>query len=136
MGCDIHLALERNYKGQWVGVPIPNVTAARSRNYELFALLAGVRGDGPEPKGIPDDTSGLSQIEIDRWDGDGHSHSWCSLQEYVEACMACMDNPATLLKDDDPIGSDPYGHYFGLGDKDDDPDFDKADYRVVFWFDN
>lgn len=46
------------------------------RNYEFFAALAGVRGDGPDPKGLPEGVSPMTQAYIDSWGADGHSHSW------------------------------------------------------------
>lgn len=65
------------------------------RNYDVFAILAGVRngrgfagiktGDGfipiAEPKGLPKDMSALVQRESERWGLDGHSHSHLTLKE-------------------------------------------------------
>ena len=105
MGCDIHLVLEYKYKGQWVGIHAfesadatshhllyrddggskdPDWAAywrAESRNYELFAQLAGVRGSGPEPNGLPKDISLLAQHVVDSWGEDGHSHCHYTLRE-------------------------------------------------------
>jgi len=67
----------------------------KGRNYNLFAILASVRngvgfagwdtGDGFKPiampKGLPSDVSAEVKAESDRWDGDGHSHSWLTLAE-------------------------------------------------------
>ena len=77
-----------------------------NRNYELFAALANVRNrlprdekprympkssDGGEPifvitqpKGIPHDCCLKVQRELERWEGDGHSHSWYTLQELLD----------------------------------------------------
>lgn len=137
MGCDIHLVLEKkwtDHKGRtkWVGIPMER--CPRTRNYHRFGLLAGVRGDGPDARGLPDDASDLARMEIERWDGDGHSHSWCPLREFVQACLASEHDPEKMLDAEDPRTKDPFCHYFGLeffwGD--DGPD----NYRVVFWFDN
>jgi hypothetical protein len=57
------------------------------RNYHLFGVLADVRGSGDcisEPRGIPDDISSGYKYIIDRWDGDGHSHSYFTLSELLE----------------------------------------------------
>jgi len=54
------------------------------RNYEFFAALAGVRGEGPEPRGIPDDLAPLTQAFFDSWEGDAHSHSWHYADEFME----------------------------------------------------
>lgn len=56
---------------------------ATERNYNLFTRMANVRGDGGlEPKGLPADLSEMIQAAADRWDSDGHSHSWLSIEEF------------------------------------------------------
>lgn len=68
-----------------------------SRNYDTFAILANVRnglgfagcdtGNGfntiAEPKGLPEDASDFVKAESDRWDGDGHSHTWLTVKEIL-----------------------------------------------------
>lgn len=68
------------------------------RNYDLFAILANVRngygfagvntGEGfkpiSEPKGLPDDISKTVKESAERWDEDGHSHSWFTVKELKE----------------------------------------------------
>jgi hypothetical protein len=56
------------------------------RNYQLFSILADVRGDySPivEPRGIPEDASTGYKYMCDRWDGDAHSHSYYTLTELL-----------------------------------------------------
>ena len=59
------------------------------RSYYLFAILADVRnGSGgiepiDYPRGIPDDASSGYKYVVDRWDGDGHSHSYFTLDELI-----------------------------------------------------
>lgn len=58
------------------------------RNYYLFSILADVRnGGGVEPidypRGIPQDSSSGYKYVVDRWDGDGHSHSYFTLDELL-----------------------------------------------------
>ena len=59
------------------------------RSYYLFAILADVRnGSGviepiDYPRGIPDDASSGYKHVVDRWDGDGHSHSYFTLDELI-----------------------------------------------------
>ena len=88
VGCDIHAAIEvREYNEWWTFVAQPSVR----RNYELFSLLAGVRGEHEPwipPRGLPDRRT----ISYDAWhegngnygegvvDGD-HSASWFTLEE-------------------------------------------------------
>lgn len=62
MGCDIHGHIEvRTPIGTWELFASPDIW----RNYALFGLLAGIRGEGPAivaPRGIPRDISrGLVQ---------------------------------------------------------------------------
>ena len=59
------------------------------RSYYLFAILADVRNGSGEvepidyPRGIPDDASSGYKYVVDRWDGDGHSHSYFTLYEMM-----------------------------------------------------
>ena len=59
------------------------------RNYWLFYLLADVRY-GPdwcephEPRGVPADASYAYKKILERWEGDGHSHSYFTLKELLE----------------------------------------------------
>lgn len=131
MGCDIHGVVERKYNGKWVAYKIlryPDV--ARERNYDRFAALAGVRGDGPEPKGLPIDLSDTTAMLADDWAGAGHSHSWLPLKE----AAAIMAATQWVSAEDRAQGRDfykkyPESHYF-------DVDGDASNYRFVFWFDN
>jgi hypothetical protein len=63
---------------------------------------------------------------INRWDGDGHSHSWLPVQEAVETYAVwdyLVDDPAKKPK------GDLVYHYFDIWDA-------EPDDRIVFWFDN
>lgn len=110
MGCDIHLFTEIkksiNSEDKWVNVDnwrynpyykegsddgeeMLHVESLYSgRNYELFGILAGVRdlsNDAiDDPRGLPEDVSSVTKKASDRWDGDGHSHSWLTLRELKE----------------------------------------------------
>lgn len=108
MGCDIHAVIERRQatygdRHEWLNSGDPDI----GRNYEMFAVLAGVRNyDGiapiTEPRGLPsfkgwerfsDGEKWLSfhswsdkpcreMVEwAERYDSDGHSHSWLTLAE-------------------------------------------------------
>lgn len=111
MGCDIHLFTERkrsiNNEQKWVnadnwklnpyyeennedGESKYNLNSAyRHRNYALFSILADVRNDSEnkpisEPKGLPGDISEVVKAESDKWDGDGHSHSFFTMKELYD----------------------------------------------------
>lgn len=74
------------------------LSSAGSRNYSAFAILADVRngrgfagiqtGEGfipiSNPRGVPDDASDEYKGEVDRWNGDGHSHSYHTLQQLLD----------------------------------------------------
>lgn len=107
MGSDIHLFSEKkksiNGEDKWVNADyweinpyfetdkdereLEIVSIYDDRNYDLFNVLAEVRGNGPSispPRGLPDDVSSVVKKESDRWNGDGHSHSYFTLAELKE----------------------------------------------------
>jgi len=141
MGCDIHLVLEqRDADLGWVGIDTfaghessygrgYNSPAARSRNYKLFAALAGVRGDGPTPRGIPEDASTTTRLLVKELGSDGHSHSWLPL---IDAAREWNVERYTAEKLRDGYQEKfPESFWFGI-----DSEMDLSKYRVVFWFDN
>lgn len=171
MGADIHMYIEkRTSNGDWACVRNLNETLhskslsvlarassamndgfhaywnLRSRNYALFAALAGVRGDGPEPRGLPEDVSQLIEDEYEGWRGDAHSVSWYLASDFVRIYES-VTTPE-LLPDDEPLSEyviarmehgDRRAVEMFLIDKvslymnDEDS---VNDYRFVFWFDN
>lgn len=114
MGCDIHLVTEAKIEGKWQRVLVMcgcdwcdgKKASARgedcygckgtgrregydSRNYEAFAILAGVRGDATAispPRGLPKDLSVVDRDDEDDdaavWLGD-HSYSYLGLDELM-----------------------------------------------------
>lgn len=169
MGADIHIYAERKLKtGPWAmareftGIDLrsfhvgpvkltsnclrPNVSG---RNYNFFAALAGVRGVGPEPRGLPDDISPLVAEEADSWDGDGHSHSWMSARDFIPIFIAHKMSEENVLKiardridgiSSEKLLSEVCSDYIGVNipskwtDKGEIIYLD--DIRFVFWFDN
>ncbi|KKL16961.1 hypothetical protein LCGC14_2490340 [marine sediment metagenome] len=141
MGCDIHLHTEVKINNTWLHYSTPWV----SRNYSLFAKMAGVRNYDDlvpisEPKGLPqaEFPSTLTQFEAERWFGDGHSHSWLSAQEILEL--------SEWIKEQE-WGTKPFyfDETFGFLFGNTYPGFTKypegkpeglQDIRFVFWFDN
>jgi hypothetical protein len=82
---------------------------ATGRNYHLFAALAGVRGDGPEPKGIPEDASETIKRALPYDDyGNYHSHSYYSLDEFKQILIECEYD---LNSDTRPIAFYEWGNY-------------------------
>jgi hypothetical protein len=170
MGCDIHMVLEKRVKVRdaeaWVGVnAFPYLTAqvyepatskmatgasswmATGRNYNLFAGLAGVRGEGPTPKGVPDDASDLALMEIDRWGEDGHSHSWMLMDEALPIFLSTgqLGKPGDVVVEAMKNGTEAaieqcFDHFWTLDEHYDLGEVvyrDRlSDFRLVFWFDN
>ena len=150
MGCDIHYVIERkNDKHGWIGICSTDYTLTtdygqlnkyeplsyKSRNYRFFGLLAGVRSEeGPEPLGLPEDMSALTAACTENWDCDGHSHSYCSLKDFVtarvNADLEINERVANKLQNID-LAKEALKKLLWT---DDDTDIDN--YRVVYWFDN
>lgn len=65
MGSDIHAYVEQKEHDNWWHL----ASVSAGRNYEMFGLLAGVRGSKPlyPPKGIPDDIGWVVQEEYTLW---------------------------------------------------------------------
>lgn len=154
MGCDIHIVIERKYKDKWVGVrtdqSVPtkhynedgwdyNSPAVGWRDYGFFARLAGVRGSGPNPEGVPDDASDLTRALVEQWDSDGHSYSHLPLEEFAQRWVAGDDEFLAARTKERLEGGDTLwartldkasiGAFDGYAD-------DINEFRVVFWFDN
>ena len=159
MGADIHLWVERKLpSGKWVmhdrcrrisreahSIDPPAshkdyfgdmaYHRVNNRNYRFFAALAGVRGDGPEPRGLPPDVSDYVQYESDDYGVDGHSHSWMMASEFMpifaehhlnpEYAVRVVAGEATWLGVFEKI----FGTYV------DGPE-GLDNYRMVFFFDN
>ena len=126
MGCDIHMIVEKRTDNGWFGIFTPTWKAGKAceRSYVAFARLAGVRGAGPEPRGIPEDVSQLSQFWIDDWDTDGHHHSWIALDEAVALFKEIktdekfLDDYSLFGVETETLGGHP------------------SDYRLIYWIDN
>lgn len=150
MGCDIHMTLERKIGDTWHciwdGDVRPRVHANNEwespvvlgRNYRFFGRLAGVRDEGPDPKGVPDDVSFVTQFMLDSWEQDAHSHSWDMLEDFCRKHRAeSTEEEAVGLVKDRLLGTDSeaskhaewlFGLYFD--------EVSMNEYRVVYWFDN
>jgi hypothetical protein len=133
MGCDIHTFIEAKVNGHW---HFAGSHDRFSRNYRVFAELAGVRGDPASGKpvapdrGLPDDVSFWVKLESDRYGEDGHSHSWASWQEVAELADRCSAF--------EPYVVSQFGYLCGnhVDDEDEWREQGIEDVRVVFWFDN
>ena len=166
MGCDIHFIVEKKINDRWIGVYSTQHTPhmARSpqdiytpwrtvwcdnRDHSFFSAIAGVRGEGPEPNGLPEDISELAQAIVDEWGGDGHSHGHMPLIDFVRAKMRVNEAEITaaevthqLTKTAAEQAGWPYKNAdkpeYSLADMPeyDDPEPQDNYLRVVFFFDN
>ena len=151
MGCDIHFVLEvHNPQYGWVGLFATDMALGlppwsrrdgvkiwnlADRDYAFFANLAGVRGEGPDPLGLPEDASAMTRCFVDDWNGDGHSHSYASLRDFVVAKLRASDGTAKAAEQK-LKGEDPVLQYLGLGSYDLESFGGIDQLRVCYWFDN
>jgi len=136
MGCDIHVHIECKIAGQWHHVNAPNIR----RNYNLFALMAGVRAgkDSPKPmakpRGVPDDMSVITRIDYERMDTDGHTHSWLTGDELERVIRWHEEDEG---RDAIHVRLRQWGFLFeGSFSAEEHAGHGVEDVRVVFWFDN
>jgi len=161
MGCDIHVYLEKytsvNGENKWVNVDHwqvnPNfgifenepeydqVSFYWGRNYDLFSILAEIRGSMDpidSPRGLPEDVSSVTkkQYDIHR---EIHTPSYYTLkelkdylynnsdnEEIVENLKGFVDRMDSRFKEEFWITNDDEKRYT----------VKENGFRVVFWFDN
>lgn len=130
MGCDIHCWAEVKVEGRWHAYNQIQI----DRDYGLFGAMAGVRRSEDRmfpTKGVPTDLSFVVSLEVDRWSGDAHNHSWLDLEEIVRLNQ-CFPAIGVKYQDEYFFG----GTYPGFAKyREDFPSFIE-DVRWVFWFDN
>jgi hypothetical protein len=101
MGCDIHLYVEKkNLDGTWRRADSEQDCIYDSRNYQLFALLAGVRNRYnlepiSQPRGLPEDC--CPEIATEREEYGGHSSSYLSLSEILRYDFTKIRNESGVL---------------------------------------
>lgn len=144
MGCDIHFHSEIKIKGIWHH----HAERRLKRNYRVFAKLAGVRNDFgtvpiSEPKGWPEDSTLMSNMDKDKYGSDGHSHSWLSAKEiqkfhewlYRDAFIGAAADAGWAYEHENL----PYflgNHFDGFIKYPKDWPSEIEDVRYVFFFDN
>lgn len=113
---------DRIWKYTWEHFPDTN-----DRNYERFAKLAGVRGEGPAAKGLPEDVCPELR-DLDE-NPDLHSHTWCHPRE-AAAIWAETQWPGSPRYEF--IQANPMVMIFGIDETKENVD----DYRIIIAFDN
>lgn len=128
MGCDIHAAIEKKVGDRWIMVTrLHRSHRAMNRNYERFAALAGVRGDGPQARGLPQDISESTKLYVEEWAGDAHNHSFLDLCDAGALFLSTEWQGKELSE---YAREYPVSHYFDI------EECQRREYRLVFWFDN
>lgn len=132
MGCDIHAHLEIKVEEKWIYYGNPRIP----RNYELFSIMAGVRGNEKpiaKIRGIPEDANITTALHFINWGQDAHSASWLSSVEISEKLIGEFN------KTSESFEYEFFGYLFGNGwsleYRNEWPEF-LQDYRLIFWFDN
>lgn len=167
MGCDIHMVIEKQIKtpkhGEvWVTVntldalfpdglvaetkhdtPYGNYYRIECRNYEFFADIACVRGEGEyQERGLPKDLSPLAESIVQSWGIDGHSHSYLYADEmiplYIKHCLTDDEKSKLITDRINGLSSIQTFHlimerHFNVTTIEED---NPQDYRFVFFFDN
>ncbi len=131
MGCDIHVFIEVKIADKWHFYASPSI----NRNYDLFALLAGVRNYNKvqpiyEPRGFPTDADMMTVLHRRHYGDDGHTESWVSVEEFQQALKEVGNTPSLGYL---------FGNFWDRTDEDPNPayaEFGITDARVVFFFDN
>lgn len=142
MGCDIHLHQEIKINNEWRHYGAPNMP----RNYRLFELMAGVRGDVKNaiasPRGLPSDVTFLTNFAF-KFEG-GHTPSWLNAYEIKRLeDLAGEFMPGTQYRSFMAEVDLCWGYLFGNGWG----DFVRhgkqtrvhkyiSDVRFIFWFDS
>lgn len=137
MGCNSHLSVEvrepeRHYMNGWetYALDLPE-----SRNYSMYTFMAGVRGDEgdaiAQPRDIPQDVSTHVKAWWQRWDGDGHTPSYLSSEEFREVIRLYKKSP-------DNKGYGLAKEWLALSEVLNGLEkvYGKENVRVVFFFDN
>lgn len=140
MGTDIHAHIEtRDRDGTWWHTASGDLGI--DRWYDLFAAMADVRnsyerGIVPvsQPRGLPDDVSGVVAMDYDRWSEDAHSASWLTTEEFSEAILRA-ETASNLASGETNVGfpnCPALAMMRSIASNTQDP----RRARLVFWFDN
>lgn len=121
MACDIHIHIECKKQGSWI---LHSEDIYDGRDYELFGILAGVRGYGPpisRLKGLPVDVTDEVLQDHDLWEEEAHSASWLTFDEIYNSRL---DYDNTSLQ------------HIALEMLRAKREAQAEDVRIVFWFDS
>lgn len=143
MGCDIHAHIEIQVNDEWHYY----ASVEFERNYDLFALMAGVRNYSAvtpiaQPRGLPQNSSFMTKMHENRIHTDAHTHSWLSSNEMDVLWEWIKEHTNQFEYRNTGQQFQEFGVWlFGnglLNIKKYPGDYPKElqDVRIVFWFDN
>jgi hypothetical protein len=151
MGCDIHAHVEIHYNGNWEHYAMPSI----DRWYDLFGIMAGVRGDLEpivEPKGLPEDMSTVTRLDWERWEPDAHTPSWFNENEIDQLSDWLAQKAQEAVLNGEDVSPLHFSLEYGILNKTymfgnsltDFKHYDDIEYlpkggdavRLIFWFDN
>ena len=128
----IHVEYKSRKTGRWTYA----YEADGDRNYNLFSVLAGTRGECLplyDPRGLPDDISDKAKKKYEDWGTDAHTPSWLTTQE-LEECLS-----TTIKRTEDSYRSEMkkwLKPYYEIYEKMNTIELQGEPCRIVFWFDN
>ena len=109
MATDIWIHVE--YKSRKTGKWTYAYEVDGDRNYNLFSILAGTRGDCLplyNPRGLPSDISDMAKKEYEDWGADAHTPSWLTTQEFKECLSTTIKRSEDSYRDEMKKWLEPY----------------------------
>lgn len=134
MATDIWIHVE--YKSRKTGKWTYAYEADGDRNYKLFGILAGTRGDCRplyDPRGLPSDISDKAKKEYEDWGADAHTPSWLTTQELKECLNTAIERTKDSYRDEMEKWLKPY---YEIYEKMNEKEAQGEPCRMIFWFDN
>ena len=128
----IHVEYKNRKTGKWTYA----YEADGDRNYMLFGVLAGTRGDCLplyEPRGLPSDISNKTKKEYEDWGLDAHTPSWLATEELMECLNTTINRAEDCYRDEMKKWLKPY---YEIYEKMNGIEKKGEQCRIVFWFDN
>ena len=134
MATDIWIHVE--YKSRKTGKWTYAYEVDGDRNYNLFSILAGTRGECLplyDPRGLPSDISDKAKKEYEDWGADAHTPSWLTTQEFKECISTTIKRSEDSYRDEMKKWLEPY---YGIYEKMYTIESQGEPCRMIFWFDN
>ena len=134
MATDIWIHVE--YKSRKTGKWTYAYEVDGDRNYNLFSVFAGTRGECLplyDPRGLPSDISDKTKKEYEDWGVDAHTPSWLTTQEFKECLSTTIKRAEDSYRDEMKKWLEPY---YGIYKKMNTIESKGEPCRIVFWFDN